>query len=461
MLVWSHEERVSEEIMIQSGQGTKKYFIHTFGCQMNEHDSEVIAGILEQRGYVAAALLEDSDIIIFNTCCVRDSPERKVYGRVAGLKALKKSRPDLVIGVCGCMVQQEGEAERIVRELPHVDLVFGPRGIQRLPGLLDRVEAGRRAVDVCDQEGDIAEGLPVRRAGGVSAWVTITHGCDNFCSYCIVPYVRGRERSRRFERIVAEVAELGRAGYREIVLLGQNVNAYGRDLEDGRDFADLLLALDDTPGISRIRYTTSHPKDFSQKLIDTIAASRVVCEHFHLPLQAGSDRVLGRMNRGYTQERYLDLVKRVREAVPSCSITTDLIVGFPGESEEDFLETLRVVEEVRFDSAFTFVFTPRRGTLAARMEDPVPKHVKSARIKRLIEVQEAITVEINKRLEGKVVEVLVEGESKTNPSMLAGRTRGNKLVVFPPDARAEKGRLVQVRITKARAWTQAGEVVGA
>ncbi|MDI7245982.1 MAG: tRNA (N6-isopentenyl adenosine(37)-C2)-methylthiotransferase MiaB [Bacillota bacterium] len=439
----------------------RKYFIQTFGCQMNEHDSEVIAGMLEDRGYVAAHAVDDADLVIFNTCCVRENPERKVYGRAADLKRLKLAKPDLIIGICGCMVQQEGEAQRIARKLPHVDLVLGTMNLHRLPDLLDRVEAGQKAVEVWDEQGGIVEGLPARRAEAVSAWVTIMYGCDNFCSYCIVPYVRGRERSRRFEDIVEEVRDLGRAGYREVVLLGQNVNSYGHDLADGRDFADLLQALDGTPGIYRIRYTTSHPRDFSQKLIDTIAASKTICEHFHLPLQAGSDRVLARMNRGYTQGQYVDLVRRIREAVPGSSITTDLIVGFPGETEEDFLETLKVVRELRFDSAFTFVFSPRRGTAAARMKDQVPEDVKSERIQRLIEVQEDITVEINRGLAGKVVEVLVEGESKTSPAMLAGRTRTNKLVVFPRDDRARRGTLVKVRITRPQAWTQMGEVVGA
>lgn len=439
----------------------RKYSIQTFGCQMNEHDSEAIAGMLEQRGYARADSLEAADVIIFNTCCVRGNPERKVYGQVASLKRLKRANPDLIIGISGCMVQQEGEAQRIMRELPHVDLVFGTMNIHRLPELLAQVETGRRTVEVWDHEGGIVEDLPVRRARGVSAWVTIMHGCSNFCSYCIVPYVRGRERSRALRDIVSEVRGLGMAGFREVVLLGQNVNAYGRDLEDGEDFADLLQALDGTPGICRIRYTTSHPRDFSQKLVDAIATSRTICEHFHLPLQAGSDRVLERMNRGYTQARYVDLVRRIREAVPGCSVTTDLIVGFPGETEEDFLETLEVVRKVRFDSAFTFVFSPRRGTAAALMEHQVPEDMKSARIQRLIELQEAITVDINRALEGRIVEVLVEGESKTNPSMLAGRTRANKLVIFPADARAERGRLVQVRITRPHAWTQVGEVVGA
>ncbi len=442
-----------------TGYGMRKYFVRTFGCQMNEHDSEKIAGILEERGYVPAASPEDADIIVFNTCCVRENPERKLYGQVASLRRLKRENPDLIIAVSGCMAQQDGEAERIMRELPHVDLVFGTMNLARLPDLLASVEAGRRTVEIWDDEGGIAEDLPVRRGQSVSAWVTIMHGCSNFCAYCIVPYVRGRERSRSFEDVVAEVESLGRQGFREVVLLGQNVNAYGRDLADGRDFADLLRALDGTPGICRIRYTTSHPRDFSQKLIDTIASSSTVCEHFHLPLQAGSDRVLARMNRGYTRARYIDLVSRIRRAVPGASITTDIIVGFPGETDEDFAETLDVVREVRFDSAFTFVFSPRRGTAAASMGDQVPDDVKSARIQELVRTQERITTEINRALEGKIVEVLVEGESKTTPSMLAGRTRTNKLVVFPPDPRAQKGRLVQVRITRSRAWTQTGEVV--
>jgi len=441
----------------------RKYHIHTFGCQMNEHDSEIIGGILDQRGLEATDSPDDADIIIFNTCCVRENPERKVYGRVAELKRLKLENPDLVIGISGCMTQQPGEAERIARRLPHVDLVFGAMNIHELPELLDQVEAGHKAYRVWEGDsgvcGSVTEGLPIRRAPGVSAWVSIIYGCNNFCSYCIVPYVRGRERSRKFEDIVAEVEGLGRDGFREVVLLGQNVNAYGRDRKDGRDFADLLHALDKTPGISRIRYMTSHPRDFTDKLIYEIASSKTVCEHFHLPLQAGSNRVLARMNRGYTLERYLDLVGRIRQAVPGCSITTDLIVGFPGEDDHDFAETLRAVEEVRFDSAFTFVYSPRRGTAAASMSDQVPDSVKSERIQKLVDAQNAITEEINRNLKGEVVEVLVEGESKTNPSMLSGRTRTNKLVIFPLHPRIRKGDLAKVKIIEARAWTQLGEVV--
>lgn len=441
----------------------RKYHIHTFGCQMNEHDSEIIAGILEERGFQATDSPDDADLIIFNTCCVRENPERKVYGRLGDLKKRKMANPDLIIGVAGCMVQQPGEVERITKRFPHVDLVIGTMNIHELPDLLDQVEAGHKAYRILEEDPEegagVMEGLPIRRVPGVSAWVSIIYGCNNFCSYCIVPYVRGRERSREFQDIVNEVKRLGQEGFKEVVLLGQNVNSYGHDLQDGRDFADLLRAVDKTPGIARIRYMTSHPRDFTDKLIETIASSETVCEHFHLPLQAGSNKVLARMNRGYTLEHYMDLVSKIRKAVPECSITTDLIVGFPGEDEDDFAETMRAVEEIRFDSAFTFVYSPRRGTAAASMPGQVPDDVKSRRIQELIDRQNEITQEINDTLQGRTVEVLVEGLSKTNPSMLSGRARTNKLVVFPLYPGVTQGDLINVKITETRAWTQIGEVV--
>ncbi|HHV61104.1 MAG TPA: tRNA (N6-isopentenyl adenosine(37)-C2)-methylthiotransferase MiaB [Firmicutes bacterium] len=441
----------------------RKYLLQTFGCQMNVHDSEIIAGILEKEGYVPARDPEEADLILFNTCCVRENPERKVYGRVGDLKRLKEKKPDLIIGICGCMVQQEGELEKIKEQLPHVDLVFGTHNIHRLPELLHQVEAGiKHAYEVWDEEREerdgLVEGLPVKREGDLKAWVTIMYGCDNFCSYCIVPYVRGRERSRPFEEIIAEVTELGREGYKEVTLLGQNVNAYGKGLPEKVDFADLLAALDRIPGIERIRYTTSHPRDFSSKLIKTIAASRKVCEHFHLPLQAGSDKILRKMNRGYTSRRYLDLVAEIREHVPGSSITTDLIVGFPGETEEDFQATLDMIRKVEFDSAFTFIYSPRRGTAAARMPDQVPEDEKRDRIYRLIEVQNEISLRKNEALKGRVVEVLVEGESETNPALLQGRTRTNKLVLFAGDRDALYGKLVDVRVTEPQTWVLKGEL---
>ncbi|NPV52030.1 MAG: tRNA (N6-isopentenyl adenosine(37)-C2)-methylthiotransferase MiaB [Firmicutes bacterium] len=442
----------------------RKYLLQTFGCQMNVHDSETIAGILEKEGYIPTEDPEEADLILFNTCCVRENPERKVYGRAGDLKRLKEKNPGLVIGICGCMVQQEGELEKIREQLPHVDLVFGTHNIHRLPELLHRVEAGlRQAYEVWDVERaekeDLVEGLPVKREGDLKAWVTIMYGCDNFCSYCIVPYVRGRERSRPLEDIIAEVTELGREGYKEVTLLGQNVNAYGKGLPERIDFADLLAALDGVPGIERIRYTTSHPRDFSLKLIQSIAASRKVCEHFHLPLQAGSDKILRRMNRGYTAQRYLDLVAEIRKHVPDSSITTDLIVGFPGEAEEDFQDTLDMVRKVEFDSAFTFIYSPRRGTAAANMPDQVSEDEKRDRIYRLIAVQNEISLRKNEALRGKTVEVLVEGESETSSALLQGRTRTNKLVLFPGDKDVLYGRLVSVKITEPQTWLLRGELV--
>lgn len=440
--------------------GTQKYYhIVTFGCQMNEHDSEVMAGLLEKEGYRPVDDLHSADVILYNTCCVRENPERKVYGQVGDLKALKKKNPDVIIGIAGCMVQQPGEAEEIRKKLPHVDLVFGPHNIHRLPDLLKEVQAGRRAFEIWEKEQEIIEGLPVRRQGRLKAWVTIMYGCNNFCSYCIVPYVRGRERSRRPEDILTEVKELAQEGYKEVTLLGQNVNSYGKGLSPRMDFPDLLLMLNDVEGIARIRYTTSHPRDFSDRLIDVVATADKVCENFHLPLQAGSDRILRLMGRGYTIDGYKALVNKIRSRVPHSAITTDLIVGFPGETDSDFEATLDAVREIEFDSAFTFIFSPRRGTKAASLPEQVPEDVKHERIYRLIEAQNAISLKKNQALLGSVQEVLVEGQSETDPDFLEGRTRTNKLVHIPGNTADLAGKLVDVRITEARTWTLQGEVV--
>lgn len=438
----------------------KTYFIQTFGCQMNLRDSETMAGLLEGMGYTRAERMEDADIVLFNTCAVRANPENRLYGNIGEFKRLKEKNPNLILGVAGCMVQQKSQAVRLEEDYPQVDLVFGTHNIHQLPDLIRRIEQDhQRVFEVWDEEGGIVEGLPVRRESGYKAWVTIMYGCNNFCTYCIVPYTRGRERSRRPEDIIAEVEELGRDGYKEVTLLGQNVNSYGKDLKIGFDFADLLARLDEVPGIVRIRYTTSHPKDFSQKLIDTIAASKKVADHFHLPLQAGSDRILRAMRRVYTYDKYLDLVNRIRKAVPTAAITTDLIVGFPGETEEDFQKTLEAVEEVRFDGAFTFIYSPREGTKAAEMPDQVPEEVKKERIYRLIEVQNRVSLEINQALRGKVVEVMVDGPSEKDSEIWEGRTTTNKLVLFKPAGKLEPGALVDVRITDPRTWTLGGELV--
>lgn len=437
-----------------------KYKIYTFGCQMNEHDSEIISGMLRDLGGTEAESDEDADVILFNTCCVREKPELKLYSKIGNLKSLKNRKPELVIGVCGCMAQQEGVRDTLMEKYPQVDLVFGTHNIHRLPELLEKVRAtGERFFEVWDSEGDVIEGLPVQRSDPLKAWLTIMYGCNNFCAYCIVPYVRGRERSRSPEIIEQEVVDLGRQGYKEVTLLGQNVNSYGKDLDVGVDFADLLKRLDSLAAVSRIRFVTSHPKDCSSKLIDTIASCETVCEHIHLPLQAGSNRILERMNRKYTRERYLELISEIRSKIPDVSITTDLIVGFPGETEEDFEETLDMVRQVRYDSAFTFAYSPRPGTKAASFKEQVKSDVKKERLYRLIEVQNEISTEKNQELVGKTVEILVEGKSKTNPNTLSGRTRTNKIVVFPGDLDELYGRLVQVRINQAGAWTLEGEVV--
>jgi len=435
------------------------YHIITFGCQMNEHDSEVLAGMLESMGFTQADEVDGADIVLLNTCCVRETAENKVFSLLGRLRRLKKEKPGMIIGVSGCMSQQEGMAAKIRRGFPHVDLILGTGGAHELPDLIGRVIGrGSPVLAVRPGIGGIAENLPVKRKEGVRAWVAIMYGCDNFCTYCIVPYVRGRERSRRPEDILKEVAGLGREGCREVVLLGQNVNSYGKDLERSMDFAGLLEKLDKhggENGISRIRYMTSHPRDFSDRLIETIAASDTVCEHFHLPVQAGSDRVLKKMNRGYTRERYLELVGKIKALIPHAAITTDIMVGFPGEDENDFNDTLELVRRARFDSAYTFIYNTRPGTPAASLEGQVPEEVKKARIQTLIKLQNKISLERNREEVGREQAVLVEGESKTGPGLLAGKNRGNKTVVFP-GGRELIGRTVRVQITESHLAHLAG-----
>lgn len=435
------------------------YFITTMGCQMNEHDSERIAGLLEAAGYNQAQSMESADLILFNTCCVRQNPENKLYGRLGETKRLKAANPDLIVGVCGCMVQQDVERSRLEQSYPTVDLIFGTHNLHRLPELLNKVKAGERVIEIWNEAQDVVEGLPAKRGENLKAWVNVTFGCDNYCSYCIVPYVRGRCRSRDAKAVLSEIRELVSKGYREVTLLGQNVNSFGKDLEPPMDFADLLGQVNAIDGLWRIRFTTSHPRDVDAKMIKALAELDKVVPHLHLPLQSGSSHILARMNRGYSKEDYLALVKAVKETVPDMSLTTDIIVGFPGETDEDFAQTMEVVREVRYDSAFTFVYSPRVGTPAAKMHNQVPEQTKKERIMALVELQKQISEEINQSYVGKRVEVLVEGESKTNPDALASRTRTNKLVHFS-GSQELIGRLVNVRITQATPWTLYGEVVG-
>lgn len=437
-----------------------RYYLRTYGCQMNENDSEKIAGMLESVGYSPADSPDDADLILLNTCCVRRNAEDKVYGRIGQLKRVKEQNPDLILAVCGCMVQQEAELAVIQNDYPYVDLVFGTHNLHRLPELLDQVQNGRRRViEVWDSEGEIIEGLPTRRQPGFQAWMTVMYGCNNFCSYCIVPYVRGRERSRSKESILDEVRSLVGEGFCEFTLLGQNVNSYGKDLGEEYDFASLIRDVSRIAGVKRLRFTTSHPKDMSERLVDVIAAEGNICEHVHLPLQAGSDRVLRLMNRGYTRDDYLRLTDLIRERIPQAAITTDLIVGFPGETRSDFEDTLDMVRRVRFDSAFTFAFSPRTGTPAASMPDQVEHQERMDRLYELIQTQNAVSKERNSEMLDQVVELLVEGKSAKDSSRCRGRTRTNKIVTFDPQGDLSIGSSVWVRITRAKTWTLEGERV--
>lgn len=435
-----------------------RYYTFTFGCQMNEHDSEVLNGFLEERGYEPESEIKKADLILINTCCIRTTAEEKVFGLLGRLRRQKTENPGLILVVCGCMPQQEGMAEKIKKRFPYVDLIFGTHNIHQMPEMLERVlETREPSVEIWGGGGGITEDLPVKRKKGVRAWVTIMYGCNNFCSYCVVPYVRGRERSRRPEDVLAEVRALAGEGFKEVVLLGQNVNSYGKDLDVPVDFASLLEKIEDAGGIGRIRFMTSHPRDFTKRLINTIALSKKVCEHFHLPVQAGSNKILKKMNRGYTRESYLELVDEIRAAMPLASLTTDIMVGFPGEEEGDFDETLDLVQKACFDSAYTFVFNSRPGTPAAEMAGQIPEAVKKARIETLLKLQKNISLARNRDELGRVQEILVEGEKEGKDGLLCGRNRGNKIVVFP-GARDLIGNVVSVKIVDSHLAHLAGQL---
>ena len=434
----------------------KKCLTHTFGCQMNERDSEILFGFLAQMGYEETDIEAEADLVLFNTCCIREKAESKVLSYLGELKKLKQKNPDMIIGVCGCMMQQKGMADMIRSSAPYVDLIFGTHNLHHFPKYLYDVYQGKgRQIEVLDKEEGVQEGLPSYREYPFKALVNIVYGCNNFCTYCIVPYVRGRERSRKQADIVQEVKQLVADGVVEVTLLGQNVNSYGLDLQDGTTFAGLLQELDQIEGLRRIRYMTSHPKDLTEELVKTIAESSKVVDHFHLPVQSGSSRVLDLMNRRYTKEHYLHLIDMIRKYMPDAAISTDIIVGFPGETEEDFLETIDLIQKVKFDSAFTFVYSKRTGTPAARMEDPVSLEEKKERLQRLNDALSDISRDINDKLQDTVVEVLVEGPSKTNEAMLSGRTTTNKTVIFAGEP-SLIGQIVSVKITEAQTWILKG-----
>lgn len=437
------------------------FFVETFGCQMNVRDSETIKGWLCEIGYTESEDKESADFILFNTCCVRDHAEKRLMGNIGALKELKDARPGTIIGVCGCMMQQEGVAKKLLKRFPHVSLVFGTNVLHRFPSMLQTVLNGER-IAVTDRADDaIAEGLPKMRDNLRSAFVNIMYGCDNYCSYCIVPYVRGRERSRRPEDVKREIVSLVSSGISEITLLGQNVNSYGNDGSTGMHFADLLRYVSDVPGLRRIRFMSSHPKDLNDDVIRAIAEIPNVCHHVHLPVQSGNNEILKRMNRRYTREHYLSIVQRLREAVPDIEFTTDIIVGFPGETEEAFNDTMSLVKEVGFAAAFTFAYSPRQGTVAARMEDQIPESVKKQRLSALNTLQAEKTVENNEKYIGHVGEVLVEGcDCRGEATMLYGKYPNFKMVYFPGDP-ILLNRYVTVKVTKTNKNSLLGEMIHA
>ena len=434
--------------------------VDTYGCQQNEADSEQIRGMLREMGYAFTEDTSVADVIVINTCAIREHAELRVLGNVGALTHTKRRKPNQVICLCGCSMQEPHMAEKIRKSFRHVDLVFGPHALWRFPELLQQVLLKKERVFATEQsDGRIAEGLPVVRRGKIKAWVSIMYGCNNFCTYCIVPYVRGRERSREPEQILEEVRGLVAEGYKDITLLGQNVNSYGKDLDSDVDFADLLAQINDIPGDFLVRFMTSHPRDASQKLFETMARCDKVAPQLHLPVQSGSSRVLKAMNRHYDRETYLDEVRRLKELIPDIVLTSDIIVGFPGETEEEFEETLSLLEEVRFDSLFTFIFSPRVGTPAAKMDDPVPMTEKKKWFQRLLDTQNRISVEKHKEYIGRVLPVLVEEENPADAvNNLNCRTDGWRLVHVPGDV-SLLGQRKKVKITDCSTWSLFGEFV--
>ncbi|MBP2667258.1 MAG: miaB 3 [Firmicutes bacterium] len=433
----------------------QSYLIESFGCQMNLSDSERIAGQLEGLGCRVVDDPERADIIVMNTCCVRESAENRIFGRIGALKRLKAKKPDMVIVVAGCLAQKDQEL--IFRRASHVDIVLGTQNIDRLAEILNEKKRHKRWVESQDHAmdglGDVTGKL---RHTGVSAWIPVMYGCDNYCSYCIVPYVRGRERSRSAEMILQEIRDFAAQGGKEVTLLGQNVNSYGKNLDGAWDFPRLLSEVDRIEGILRVRFMTSHPKDFGDKLIEVMASGKNICKHLHLPVQSGCDEILQRMNRHYTTAEYLQHVERLRERIPDISLTTDIIVGFPGETEEMFQQTLEFVAKIKFDAAFTFLYSKRSGTPASTMEQQVPQATKQFRLQRLMDLQNDISLDINRKWVDQTVEVVADGPSKTDASVFSGRTSQNKIVLWPKTSDDRTGCFRSVRIVSAQTFLLKG-----
>ncbi|MGG3451264.1 MULTISPECIES: tRNA (N6-isopentenyl adenosine(37)-C2)-methylthiotransferase MiaB [Bacillaceae] len=456
-VTYHHDFKIDERFQ---GMGRERnFYIRTYGCQMNEHDTEVMAGIFMALGYKAVHTPEEADVILLNTCAIRENAENKVFGELGFLKQLKRDNPNLLLGVCGCMSQEESVVNKILKSYHHVDMIFGTHNIHRLPEILNEAYLSKEmVVEVWSKEGDVIENLPKVRRGNIKAWVNIMYGCDKFCTYCIVPYTRGKERSRRPDEIIREVRHLAAQGYQEVTLLGQNVNAYGKDLDDMKYGLGELMDEIRHIGIPRVRFMTSHPRDFDDQLIEVLAKGGNLMDHIHLPVQSGSTDVLKIMARKYTREGYLELVRKIKAAIPNVTLTTDIIVGYPNETDEQFEETMSLYREVGFELAYTYIYSPREGTPAAKMVDNVPMEVKKARLQRLNALVNELAGESMKKYEGQVVDVLIEGESKKNPDVLAGYTSKSKLV----NVKAPKsaiGKIIPVKITEAKTWSLDGEAV--
>ena len=450
-------EKIAERFAAR--QAHPRACVDTFGCQQNVADGQKLMGMLEEMGFSFTDEPKEADLVILNTCAVREHAEQRVFGNLGALTHTKRENPEQVICLCGCMAQEERVARRVKESYRHVDLVFGPHALWRFPELLWQVyESRKRVFSVADERGSIAEGIPSVREKGVKAWVSIMYGCNNFCSYCIVPYVRGRERSRDKDAVLAEVRELVDAGYKDITLLGQNVNSYGNDLSGEYGFADLLRDIDLIPGEYLIRFMSSHPKDATPKLFDAMAECPHVAKQLHLPFQSGSDRVLKEMNRRYTREQYLELIRYAREKMPGLVLTSDVIIGFPGETEEEAMETVSLVQEVGFDALFTFIYSPRPGTKAAELPDPVPRAEKQKWFDRLLEVQNAHSAAAHAAYVGKTVRVLVDSRSDDAEYPLASRTEGNRLVRLKGDE-SLIGKFLDVKITGSNTWALYGEAL--
>lgn len=431
----------------------------TYGCQQNENDTERIRGMLHEAGYEFTEESEKADLVIYNTCAVRENAEMKVFGRLGILKHIKESKPEMMIGLCGCMVQQEHISKKIKEKYTHVDMVFGTHAIHQFPELLyTSIKNNKRVFSTESSDGAVAEDMPILREDDAKAWVSVMYGCNNFCSYCIVPYVRGRERSRKSADIIKEIKALVAGGRTEICLLGQNVNSYGKDLDEGIDFSDLLRMINDIEGVKRLRFMTSHPKDFSDKLIQTMKECDKICKWMHLPFQAGSNKVLHDMNRKYTREDYLEKIRKLKEAIPEIALSTDIIVGYPTETNEDFEDTLDMLRQVEYDSIFSFIYSRREGTPAAKLDFVLSEDEIHNNFNRLLEVQNEISKRKNDAYVGRIEEVLVDGVSKNNENTLSGRTDSYKIVNFKGDP-SLAGKYVKVRITQSHTWSLNGELV--